>query len=84
MLMARVLRWSLDRVQEQQGGPPQAIALTHPANWGPYKLDLLGQAVRQVDVDVAMVLPEPVAAATFYAALNPIIIPSRSAFVSPG
>jgi len=67
MLMARVLRWSLDRVQEQQGGPPQALALTHPANWGPYKLDLLAQAVRQVDVDVAMVLPEPVAAATFYA-----------------
>jgi len=67
MLMARVLRWSLDRVQEQQGGAPQALALTHPANWGRYKLDLLGQAVRQVDVDVAMVLPEPVAAATFYA-----------------
>jgi actin-like ATPase involved in cell morphogenesis len=67
MLMARVLRWSVDRVQEQQGGQAQAIALTHPANWGPYKLDLLAQAVRQVEVDVAMTLPEPVAAATFYA-----------------
>ena len=67
MLMARVLRWSVDRVQEQQGGPPQGLALTHPANWGPYKLDLLAQAVRQVDVEVAMTLPEPVAAATFYA-----------------
>jgi actin-like ATPase involved in cell morphogenesis len=67
MLMARLLRWSVDRVQEQQGGPPEAIALTHPANWGPYKLDLLRQAVRQVDVDVALTLPEPVAAATFYA-----------------
>jgi actin-like ATPase involved in cell morphogenesis len=67
MLMARLLRWSVDRVQEQQGAPPQALALTHPANWGPYKLDLLRQAVRQVDVDVALTLPEPVAAATFYA-----------------
>jgi actin-like ATPase involved in cell morphogenesis len=67
MLMARLLRWSVDRVQEQQGTPPEALALTHPANWGPYKLDLLRQAVRQVDVDVALTLPEPVAAATFYA-----------------
>ncbi|HEV7758312.1 MAG TPA: Hsp70 family protein, partial [Acidimicrobiales bacterium] len=67
MLMARLLRWSVDRVQEQQGAPPEALALTHPANWGPYKLDLLRQAIRQVDVDVALTLPEPVAAATFYA-----------------
>jgi actin-like ATPase involved in cell morphogenesis len=67
MLMARMLRWGLDRVIEQEGGQPQGIALTHPANWGPYKLDLLKQAVRQVDVDADLMLPEPVAAATFYA-----------------
>jgi actin-like ATPase involved in cell morphogenesis len=67
MLMARLLRWSVDRVREQQGEPPRAIALTHPANWGPYKLDLFTQAVRQVDLDAALMLPEPVAAATFYA-----------------
>ncbi|HKE73439.1 MAG TPA: Hsp70 family protein, partial [Acidimicrobiales bacterium] len=56
MLMARLLRWSVDRVQEQQGEPPRAIALTHPANWGPYKLDLLTQAVRQVDLRAALML----------------------------
>ena len=67
MLMARLLRWSVDRVQEQQGEPPRAIGLTHPANWGPYKLDLFTQAARQVDLDAALMLPEPVAAATFYA-----------------
>jgi molecular chaperone DnaK len=67
MLMARLLRWSVDRVQEQQGEPPRAIGLTHPANWGPYKLDLFTQAVRQVDLDAALMLAEPVAAATFYA-----------------
>jgi actin-like ATPase involved in cell morphogenesis len=67
MLMARLLRWAVDRVREQQGEAPRAIALTHPANWGPYKLDLLRQAVRQVDVDAALTLAEPVAAATFYA-----------------
>jgi len=67
MLMARMLRWAVDRAQEQQGGPARGLALTHPANWGPYKLDLLAQAVRQVDVSVDLTLPEPVAAATFYA-----------------
>jgi actin-like ATPase involved in cell morphogenesis len=67
MLMARMLRWGLDRVVEQEGGQPTGIALTHPANWGPYKLDLLKQAVRQVDVDAELMLAEPVAAATFYA-----------------
>ncbi|HEX6167148.1 MAG TPA: Hsp70 family protein, partial [Acidimicrobiales bacterium] len=67
MLMARLLRWSVERVREQQGEPPRAIALAHPANWGPYKLDLFTQAVRQVDVDASLMLPEPVAAATFYA-----------------
>ncbi|HKY65966.1 MAG TPA: Hsp70 family protein, partial [Acidimicrobiales bacterium] len=67
MLMARMLRWAVDRVQEQQGEPPLGIALTHPANWGPYKLDLFSQAVRQVDLDAALMLAEPVAAATFYA-----------------
>jgi actin-like ATPase involved in cell morphogenesis len=67
MLMARVLRWSVDRVREQQGEEPRAIALTHPANWGHYKLDLLTQAVRQVDLDAALLLAEPVAAATYYA-----------------
>ena len=35
MLMARMLRWGLDRVVEQEGGQPEGIALTHPANWGP-------------------------------------------------
>lgn len=72
MLMARTLRWSLDRVHEQQGVRPRGIALTHPANWGPYKLDLLSQAVRQVDVDVNLTLSEPVAAATFYASQRPL------------
>jgi actin-like ATPase involved in cell morphogenesis len=67
MLMARMLRWTIDRIAEQQGEPSQGVALTHPANWGPYKLDLLRQAVRQVDVPLDLTLPEPVAAATFYA-----------------
>lgn len=67
MLMARLLSWVVDRVSESEGGPPASIAVTHPANWGRYKLDLLEQAIRQVGLEVAHFVPEPVAAASFYA-----------------
>jgi molecular chaperone DnaK len=66
-LMGKVLRWVVDRVTELEGGPPSAVALTHPANWGAYKLDLLEQAARHADVAVVRMLSEPEAAATAYA-----------------
>jgi outer membrane protein assembly factor BamB len=70
VLTARLLRWIVDKVAAQEGSWPTALALTHPANWGPYKLDLLRQAVdhaRLGDLPVTL-LAEPVAAATHYAA----------------
>ena len=32
------------------GGPPDAVAIAHPANWGPYKVELLqpGRSARRV------------------------------------
>lgn len=67
-LMARLLRWTVDAVAEREGGPAARLAITHPANWGPYKLDLLTQAVRLADVKVDRYLSEPEAAAFAYAA----------------
>lgn len=66
-LMARTLRWVVDQVTAQQGGPPTTITATHPANWGPYKLDLFHQAMRLADLGDAAMLAEPVAAAAHYA-----------------
>jgi molecular chaperone DnaK len=66
-LMGKLLRWVVERVVELEGGPPDAIALTHPANWGTYKLDLLHQAARHANVGIARFLSEPEAAATSYA-----------------
>ncbi|MGH9245384.1 MAG: Hsp70 family protein [Acidimicrobiales bacterium] len=69
LLMARLLRWIIDRVAEREGAYPDAIAVTHPANWGAYKVDLLKQAVRHAgfgDYPVAY-LTEPQAAAMHYA-----------------
>lgn len=67
-LMARLLRWTVDTVTEREGAVPDRIALTHPANWGPFKLDLLTQAVRLAEVKVDRYLSEPEAAAFAYAA----------------
>jgi molecular chaperone DnaK len=66
-LMARVLRAVVDEVSAREGGPPDQVCVSHPANWGPYKTDLLHQAVRSADLDTATFTVEPVAAAVFYA-----------------
>ena len=77
VLTAKLLRWVVDKVVELEGEMPDAIALTHPANWGPYKQDLFRQAVRHADLDAKSVtlLTEPQAAAIYYAS---------QARVSPG
>ena len=67
-LMAKLLRWVLDTVTEREGGPPDAVAVTYPANWGPYKRELLEQAVNLADLPSALAITEPEAAAVAYAA----------------
>jgi molecular chaperone DnaK (HSP70) len=65
-LMANMLRAVIEQTAATEGGPPDRIALTHPANWGPYKTDLLNQAVRLADLPAADLLTEPQAAAIYY------------------
>ncbi|HUG29026.1 MAG TPA: Hsp70 family protein [Candidatus Limnocylindria bacterium] len=66
-LLAHLLRAIVARVTEQFGGPADAIALTHPASYGAYKVDLLEQAVRLADIANVALLTEPEAAAVHYA-----------------
>ena len=65
--MANLLRAVLEQTAAEQGGPADRVAITHPANWGPYKIDLLTQAVRLADLPSADLLTEPQAAAIYYA-----------------
>ncbi|GAB1640176.1 Hsp70 family protein [Krasilnikovia sp. MM14-A1259] len=66
-LMSRLLRSVVDEVARREGGRPAAICVSHPANWGPYKLDLLRQAVRMADLDLPVTYTtEPEAAAVNY------------------
>ena len=66
-LIARMLESVLERVAEGEGDEPAHVAVSHPANWGPYKLDLLEQAVRLAGLDGATMISEPEAAAAYYA-----------------
>ena len=66
-LSAMLLRWTHDQVTERQGQAPAGIAVTYPANWGPFKRDLLDQAIRQADLDGVTTITEPEAAVIDYA-----------------
>lgn len=67
-LTARLLRSVVDEVVQREGGQPAAICVSHPANWGPYKTDLLLQAVRLAGLEEPVSFTtEPEAAAIFYA-----------------
>jgi molecular chaperone DnaK len=71
-LTARLLRATVDEVVAREGGEPSAVCITHPANWGPFKTDLLLQAVRLAGLDGDPARPvtlvtEPEAAAAHHA-----------------
>ncbi|MCE3555762.1 Hsp70 family protein, partial [Pseudonocardia sp. RS11V-5] len=66
-LWARLLRWVVDKVAVQEGGPADRIAVTHPASWGTHKRDLMAAAAHAQGLTVTF-LAEPQAAALHYAA----------------
>ena len=67
-LSARLLRSVVEQVTAAEGEAPSAVTICHPANWGAYKTDLLGQAVQLADLQVPVTyVTEPEAAAVFYA-----------------
>ncbi len=66
-IAAKMIAMVADRVAEQEGGAPDAIALTVPAGWAAHKKELLaGALVREGLLDVTLV-SEPAAAALAYA-----------------
>jgi molecular chaperone DnaK len=65
-LMAKLLDGIVRQVVEQEGEEPEQIVVSHPANYGPYKLDLLEQAVRMSEIGNVTFIAEPIAAALHY------------------
>ncbi|MCP5028407.1 MAG: Hsp70 family protein [Actinomycetia bacterium] len=66
-LMAHVVGWVVRRATAELGGPPASVAITHPANWGPYKRELLHDVGTLAGLTDAIYVPEPAAAASWYA-----------------
>ena len=66
-LTAGLLRAVLDQVSDREGGAASRVALTHPANWGPYKRERFAEAANVAGVRDALLLTEPEAAALAYA-----------------
>ena len=66
-LMARLLEHVHQAVVRQQEGPPAVVSVAHPANWGPYKRELMMQAMQMADLPDVQLRPEPEAAAVRYA-----------------
>ncbi|MEU7906654.1 Hsp70 family protein [Actinoplanes sp. NPDC049118] len=67
-LLARQLEHVLAVATTNEQGPPGSLVLTCPANWGPFKRDLLEQAARLADAPRVVLRSEPEAAAASYAA----------------
>ena len=74
-LAARFLVRVVDDVAKRESGVAARVAVTHPAGWGPHRLGALHAALAEQGLGSATLIPEPVAAATGYAA---------SARVEPG
>jgi molecular chaperone DnaK len=71
-LTGHLLKAVIETATSLNGTPPDEVVLTHPANWGEYKLDLLREAARVAGLGAVTLLSEPEAAALHYARLGKI------------
>jgi molecular chaperone DnaK len=66
-LAAMVIRWVIERISQREGGAASAVVITHPAAWGPYKIQTVADAVRAAGLPEVSFRTEPEAAAASYA-----------------
>jgi YVTN family beta-propeller protein len=66
-LLGALLEDVLVRAAERQGSAPAVVALTHPANWGPFRRELFRDLARSAGLPDALYTTEPEAAAAHYA-----------------
>ena len=66
-LLGTLLRDVLARVIAAEGGPPDQVVLTCPANWGPFRRGLFDQVPIRAGLTSTLIITEPEAAAVHYA-----------------
>jgi molecular chaperone DnaK len=71
-VMGQLLRAVVRMVAEREGSVADRVVLTHPANFGPYKLDMMREVARLAGLDLGstVFVSEPQAAAVSYAQRN--------------
>ncbi|MEV0212926.1 Hsp70 family protein [Micromonospora sp. ALFpr18c] len=67
-LTAELAGWVVERVHALEGGPAEAIVLSHPAGWRPYRRDLLHRALSDLGLRHVTLLPRTVTVAESHAA----------------
>ncbi|MCU1651308.1 MAG: beta-propeller repeat protein, partial [Pseudonocardia sp.] len=66
-LLGALLRDVLAQVVSLEGGPPDQVVLTHPANWGPFRRGLFEEVPTNAGLSDTLTITEPEAAAAHYA-----------------
>ena len=83
-LTSHLLRWVVGTATERMGERPAEVILTHPANWGPFRLELLEQVAVMAGVEPVRQCTEPEAAAAQYAVQNRVAPGDRVAVYDLG
>ena len=63
---ALLQRGLAERIDRHLSRFVSSVVVCHPANYGPYRMELLAQAAKMAEIDDVRFLPEPVAAAIHY------------------
>jgi molecular chaperone DnaK (HSP70) len=62
-LTAVLIRWTVDRVAEHEGGAADAVVVTHPGGWGPHRTSSLRHELARQELPDVTLLAAPVALA---------------------
>jgi molecular chaperone DnaK len=68
-LFSHVLGTAAAEARRQLGAPPDEVRLTHPARWGERRRSLLVEGARLAGLGTPRLIPEPVAAASYFTAV---------------
>lgn len=71
-LFALLAEWVVETVTEREGRRPSSTVLTVPVTWGPYRTELVSQALSRRGLGDVELITEPEAAARHYEATRPL------------
>ncbi|MEV0155280.1 Hsp70 family protein [Micromonospora sp. NPDC050686] len=67
-LTAVLAAWVVEQVAGREGVAAEAVVLGHPASWGPYRRELLHQALAELGLPDVILLPHTITVAESHAA----------------